>query len=75
MLKWILCITNLYTIMIFLDTSFCLQVFVAIALILGDGLYNLIKIIAITIKELCNINTKQNNLPVVKEILGEYYKI
>lgn len=52
------------------------KVFVAIALILGDGLYNLIKIIAITIKELCNINTKQNNLPVVKEILdGETSKL
>jgi hypothetical protein len=48
-----------------------LQVFIAISLILGDGLYNLIKIIAITVKELFNKSTKQSNLPVTAEVLGE----
>ncbi|KAI8020157.1 putative metal-nicotianamine transporter YSL6 [Camellia lanceoleosa] len=43
------------------------KVFIAISLILGDGLYNLIKIITITIKELCN-TPKQKNLPVVNEV-------
>ncbi|KAM5582042.1 putative metal-nicotianamine transporter YSL6 [Rosa sericea] len=45
------------------------KVFIAIALILGDGLYNLIKIIAITLKEICNKSSKQSNLPLVKEKL------
>ncbi|PRQ54298.1 putative oligopeptide transporter, OPT superfamily [Rosa chinensis] len=45
------------------------KVFIAIALILGDGLYNLIKIIAITIKEICNKSSIQSNLPLVKEKL------
>ncbi|XP_050383922.1 probable metal-nicotianamine transporter YSL6 isoform X2 [Argentina anserina] len=45
------------------------KVFIAIALILGDGLYNLIKIIAITIKEICNKSSKQSNLPLVNEKL------
>ncbi|KAL0351164.1 UNVERIFIED_CONTAM: putative metal-nicotianamine transporter YSL6 [Sesamum radiatum] len=44
------------------------KVFVAISLILGDGLYNLIKIISVTIKEIC---TKRQNLPVVKEVTDE----
>ncbi|CAK7328335.1 unnamed protein product [Dovyalis caffra] len=43
------------------------KVFIAIALILGDGLYNLVKIIVITIKEMCNKSTKQN-LPILKEV-------
>lgn len=43
------------------------KVFIAIALILGDGLYNLIKIIIITIKEMCNKSTMQN-LPIVREV-------
>ncbi|KAH9696067.1 putative metal-nicotianamine transporter YSL6 [Citrus sinensis] len=34
------------------------KVFIAISLILGDGLYNLIKIISVTFKELCNKRTK-----------------
>lgn len=52
------------------------KVFIAISLILGDGLYNLVKIIAITIKELCNINTTQASLPVVTEMLDdESYKL
>ncbi|CAK9175137.1 unnamed protein product [Ilex paraguariensis] len=45
------------------------KVFIAISLILGDGLYNLIKIIGITVKEICSNSTKQNNLPVVKDCL------
>ncbi|KAK4392855.1 putative metal-nicotianamine transporter YSL6 [Sesamum angolense] len=44
------------------------KVFVAISLILGDGLYNLIKIISVTIKEIC---TKRQNLPLVKEVTDE----
>lgn len=48
-----------------------LQVFIAIALILGDGLYNLIKIVAISIKAIWSNSTKQANLPVTKVILGE----
>jgi hypothetical protein len=51
-----------------------LQVFIAIALILGDGIYNLIKIIAITVKEVCNKSTKQSNLPVTTEVLGKDIK-
>ncbi|XP_071696108.1 probable metal-nicotianamine transporter YSL6 [Rutidosis leptorrhynchoides] len=45
------------------------KVFISIALILGDGLYNLVKIIVITIKTVLNNSTKQQNLPVTKEIL------
>ncbi|CBI21325.3 hypothetical protein VitviT2T_022189 [Vitis vinifera] len=45
------------------------KVFIAISLILGDGLYNLIKIISITVKEMWNSSTKQNNLPIIKEVL------
>ncbi|XP_022750460.1 probable metal-nicotianamine transporter YSL6 isoform X1 [Durio zibethinus] len=44
------------------------KVFIAIALILGDGLYNLVKIIYITAKEMCNQSTKQSKLPIVNEI-------
>ncbi|XP_059449753.1 probable metal-nicotianamine transporter YSL6 isoform X1 [Corylus avellana] len=47
------------------------KVFIAISLILGDGLYNLVKIIAITIKELFNQSTKQSNLPVTAEVLAD----
>lgn len=47
------------------------KVFIAISLILGDGLYNLIKIIAITVKEICNKNTKESKLPVTAEVPGE----
>ncbi|KAM7509276.1 hypothetical protein LguiA_019729 [Lonicera macranthoides] len=45
------------------------KVFIAISLILGDGLYNLVKIIGVTVKELCNSSSKQKSLPVVTEIL------
>ncbi|KAM5574741.1 putative metal-nicotianamine transporter YSL6 [Rosa sericea] len=46
------------------------KVFIAIALILGDGLYNLIKIIGMTLKEIYNNISKRSNLPVVKEVLN-----
>lgn len=45
------------------------KVFIAISLILGDGLYNLIKIIAITVKELANSSSK-HKLPVMQEFPG-----
>lgn len=54
---------------------FSLQVFIAISLILGDGLYNLVKIIGVTVKELCNSSSKQKSLPVVTEILGKNCEI
>ncbi|XP_073006857.1 probable metal-nicotianamine transporter YSL6 isoform X2 [Typha latifolia] len=41
------------------------KVFVAISLILGDGLYNLIKIILITVREICNARSKRADLPVI----------
>ncbi|KAL2532352.1 putative metal-nicotianamine transporter YSL6 [Abeliophyllum distichum] len=44
------------------------KVFIAISLILGDGIYNLIKIIAITIKEICRNSTNDQNIPVIKEV-------
>ncbi|KAJ4729490.1 Oligopeptide transporter [Melia azedarach] len=47
------------------------KVFIAIALILGDGLYNLIKIIAVTVKEICNKSTKGGKLPIVTEIVAD----
>ncbi|KAL8199503.1 hypothetical protein R6Q57_013071 [Mikania cordata] len=43
------------------------KVFMAIALILGDGFYNLVKIIVITSKALFN-TTKQQDLPVIKDL-------
>ncbi|PON61277.1 Oligopeptide transporter [Parasponia andersonii] len=45
------------------------KVFIAISLILGDGIYNLIKIIAITAKEIFSVSSKQTNLPVVRDVL------
>ncbi|XP_021299193.1 probable metal-nicotianamine transporter YSL6 [Herrania umbratica] len=51
------------------------KVFIAIALILGDGLYNLIKIVYITVKEMYNKSTKQGKLPIVNEVIdGESSK-
>jgi hypothetical protein len=47
------------------------QVFISIALILGDGIYNLVKIIMITVREMWRTRSKQNSLPVVTEVLGE----
>ncbi|XP_071712918.1 probable metal-nicotianamine transporter YSL6 [Rutidosis leptorrhynchoides] len=46
------------------------KVFIAISLILGDGLYNLVKIIVISIKALWNNTTIQQDLPVIKELVG-----
>ena len=63
-LNWIFWCDNLMRVL-------WLQVFVAISLILGDGLYNLIKIIAITFKETCKISTRQKDLPIFKEVLGK----
>ena len=42
------------------------QVFISVAVILGDGLYNLIKIIYATIKEIMNARAKQGRLPLVQ---------
>ncbi|KAL8134567.1 hypothetical protein AgCh_009549 [Apium graveolens] len=47
------------------------KVFIAISLILGDALYNLVKIIAMTIKEFCKINATQAHLPVATEMQDE----
>ncbi|XP_039047316.1 probable metal-nicotianamine transporter YSL6 isoform X2 [Hibiscus syriacus] len=43
------------------------KVFLSMALILGDGLYNLIKIICVIAKEMCNKSTKESKLPIVQE--------
>ncbi|KAF7819399.1 putative metal-nicotianamine transporter YSL6 [Senna tora] len=45
------------------------KVFISISLILGDGMYNLIKIIMITVREMLRTSSKQNNLPVVSEVV------
>lgn len=45
------------------------KVFISIALILGDGIYNLVKIIMITVREMWRTRSKQNSLPVVTEVL------
>ncbi|XP_010441262.1 PREDICTED: probable metal-nicotianamine transporter YSL4 [Camelina sativa] len=45
------------------------KVFIPTAIILGDGLYNLIKIIVVTVKEFCNKNSKQHHLPLFTDIL------
>ncbi|CAL5370290.1 unnamed protein product [Camellia sinensis] len=50
------------------------KVFISISLILGDGLYNLIKIIALTVREMCN-STEQKNLPIINEVSGKDYKV
>ncbi|KAH9791877.1 putative metal-nicotianamine transporter YSL6 [Citrus sinensis] len=47
------------------------KVFIAISLILGDGLYNLIKIIAITVKEMWNRSTRDSKLPFTSKLLLE----
>ncbi|CAH9113541.1 unnamed protein product [Cuscuta europaea] len=44
------------------------KVFIAISLILGDGVYNLIKIIVITVREMCRNSSNQNNLPMTAEL-------
>ncbi|CAL0322974.1 unnamed protein product [Lupinus luteus] len=47
------------------------KVFISIALILGDGIYNLVKIILITAREMWRASSRQNTLPVVTEILDD----
>ncbi|PKA58922.1 putative metal-nicotianamine transporter YSL6 [Apostasia shenzhenica] len=49
------------------------KVFIAISLILGDGLYNLIKIIYITSREILNARSKQITLPLAAN--GESSKL
>ncbi|XP_010535963.1 PREDICTED: probable metal-nicotianamine transporter YSL6 [Tarenaya hassleriana] len=46
------------------------KVFIATAIILGDCLYNLIKIMALTVKEICNKSSKQS-LPIVTDVLDD----
>ncbi|CAN4079079.1 unnamed protein product [Withania somnifera] len=46
------------------------KVFIAISLILGDGLYNLVKIVSITLKEIFKNSSTQDNLPLVMEVIG-----
>ncbi|XP_057437540.1 probable metal-nicotianamine transporter YSL6 [Lotus japonicus] len=45
------------------------KVFISIAIILGDGIYNLLKIILITVREMWRTSSNQNNLPLVTEVL------
>ncbi|KAF2933715.1 probable metal-nicotianamine transporter YSL5 [Oryza sativa Japonica Group] len=40
------------------------KVFIAISVILGDGLYNLVKVFLIIAKEICNARSKEHDLPV-----------
>ncbi|KAE9584455.1 hypothetical protein Lal_00042720 [Lupinus albus] len=47
------------------------KVFISIALILGDGIYNLVKIIIITAREMWRASSRQNSLPVVTEVLDD----
>ncbi|KAF6999127.1 hypothetical protein CFC21_015196 [Triticum aestivum] len=42
------------------------KVFISVSLILGDGTFNLIKIIYATIKEIMNARSKQGRLPLVR---------
>ncbi|VAH47297.1 unnamed protein product [Triticum turgidum subsp. durum] len=42
------------------------KVFISVSVILGDGIYNLIKIIYATIKEIMNARSKQGRLPLVR---------
>ncbi|KAK7336097.1 hypothetical protein VNO77_16628 [Canavalia gladiata] len=44
------------------------KVFISISLILGDGIYNLVKIILITAREMWRTSSKQSNLPIVTEV-------
>eukprot|EP01018_Ginkgo_biloba_P003653 Gb_40227 [translate_table: standard] len=43
------------------------KVFIAISLILGDGLYNLVKIVSITMKSVYSQHAKQNKIPFINE--------
>ncbi|XP_030522575.1 probable metal-nicotianamine transporter YSL6 [Rhodamnia argentea] len=52
------------------------KVFIAISLTFGDGLYNLIKITRITVKEMFDEGSNTSNLPIITESLdGESSKI
>ncbi|XP_060191714.1 probable metal-nicotianamine transporter YSL6 [Lycium barbarum] len=46
------------------------KVFIAISLILGDGLYNLVKIVSISVTAIFKNSSTQNNLPLVMEVIG-----
>ncbi|WMV17677.1 hypothetical protein MTR67_011062 [Solanum verrucosum] len=46
------------------------KVFIAISLILGDGLYNLIKIVSISVTEIFRNSSMENNIPLVMEVIG-----
>ncbi|TMX05897.1 hypothetical protein EJD97_000031 [Solanum chilense] len=46
------------------------KVFIAISLILGDGLYNLIKIVSISVMEIFRNSSTENNIPLVMEVIG-----
>lgn len=46
------------------------KVFIAISLILGDGLYNLIKIVSISVSAIFRNGSTQDNLPLVMEVIG-----
>lgn len=48
------------------------QVFIVISLILGDGLYNLIKIVVITLREILNACSKLSSLPFVTTHQGKH---
>ncbi|CAH2080140.1 unnamed protein product [Thlaspi arvense] len=51
------------------------KVFIAIAIILGDGLYNIIKIVIVTVKELYNKSSnRQQDLPVFTDTLDESHE-
>ncbi|KAL1314606.1 hypothetical protein HN51_041421 [Arachis hypogaea] len=47
------------------------KVFISIALILGDGIYNLVKIILITVREMYKASSKETSLPTVTEVLDD----
>ncbi|VVB01170.1 unnamed protein product [Arabis nemorensis] len=47
------------------------KVFIAIAIIRGDGLYNLVKIIAVSVEEICTNSSRQLNLPIVANVVDD----
>uniref|UniRef100_A0A0E0KPV6 Uncharacterized protein n=1 Tax=Oryza punctata TaxID=4537 RepID=A0A0E0KPV6_ORYPU len=51
------------------------KVFISVSVILGDGLYNLIKIIYATIKEVMNARSKQGRLPLVRMMKALNYQL
>ena len=48
----------------FLIKCVFMQVFIAISIILGDGLYNLFKIFVVIAREFCSMQSKKRDLPV-----------